>query len=254
MSGHTIPVLKKAISLLREIAAGGETTTKALAQQTGAPHTTAYRILQTFMAEDWVRPAGGGRHELSFGLLPLLQPLMRHELLVETVRPFLSALAAETGLAAKLSVRQGDKAIALLRAESPRETSVSVRVGASFHLALGSSGAVLISELKPEERRALLKQAPKTCWEHQSPADAEARVIECRRAGFCGDFGGFRPHVHAVSAPVRDRSGGIVGAVTMVGFAQDFEGKLRKPLVRQLLSATEACNRALQGNTFTDAV
>ncbi len=253
MNDHTIPVLKKAIGLLREIAAGGDTTTKGLAHQTGAPHSTAYRILQTFMAEDWVRPVSGGRHELSFGLLPLLQPLMRHEVLVETVRPFLKSLAADTGLAAKLSVRQGSQAVALVRAESPRETSVSVRVGASFHLALGSSGAVLLSDLTLEERRTLLDQAPKSCWEHQAPSDVETRVAECRRTGVCGDFGGYQPHVHALSAAVRDRSGGIVGAITLVGFAQDFEGKLRKPLVRRLLAATESCNRALQGSAFIDA-
>lgn len=253
MSEHTIPVLKKAISLLREIAAGGETTTKALAQQAGVPHTTAYRILQTFLSEDWVRQATGGRHELSFGLLPLMQPLVRHELLVETVRPFLTALSADTGLAAKLSVRQGSQAVALLRAESPRETSISVRVGAAFHLALGSSGAALISDMEVKERRTLLERAPKECWTHQSIADVEARVAECRRAGACGDFGGFQPHVHALSAPVRDRAGSIVGAITLVGFLQDFEGKLRKSNARRLLVAVGQCNQALQGGAFAEA-
>lgn len=247
MSDHTIPVLKKAIAVLREIAAGGETSTKALAQQAGVPHTTAYRILQTFLAEDWVRPAGAGRHELSLGLLPLLQPLVRHELLVETARPVLEQLALDTGLAAKLSVRQGDRAVALLRAESPRETSVSVRVGAAFPLALGSSGAVLIADLEPRERRALLDRAPAACWEHQKPSDVETRVAECRRLGYCGDFGGYRPTVHALSAPVRDRAGSVVCAVTVVGFAQDFEGRRRAALAKRLLAATEACGAALRG-------
>lgn len=253
MSEHTIPVLRKAVALLRVIAAGGETSTKALAQEAGVPHTTAYRILQTFLAEDWVRQTGGGRHELSFGLLPLMQPLVRHELLVETVRPHLCALAAETGLAAKLSVRQGDQAVALLRAESPRETSVSVRVGASFHLSLGSSGSALLVDLPAVERRTLLDRAPKECWRHQTRAEVEARVAECRRTGVCGDFGGFQPNVHALSAPVRDRADGIVGAITIVGFAQDFQGKLRKPLARALLEAATACTAALQGKPSSSA-
>jgi Transcriptional regulator len=247
MNDHTIPVLRKAVALLREIAAGGETTTKALARQTGVSHTTTYRVLRTLMAEDWVRPVAGGRHELSFGLLPLLQPLVRHELLVETVRPALVALAADTGLAAKLSVRQGSHAVALLRAESPRETSVSVRVGASFHLCLGSSGAALLSDLPPEERRALIERAPKSVWAHQTPEDVETRVAECRRTGVCGDFGGFQPHVNALSSAVRGRGGEVVGALTIIGFAQDFEGAARKKLAKRLLAATDACNRAIRG-------
>lgn len=253
MTDHTIPVLKKAVALLRMIAIGGETTTKALAQEAGVPHSTAYRILQTFLAENWVRQAGGGRHELSFGLLPLMQPLVRHELLVETMRPFLSALAAETGLAAKLSVRQGDHAVALLRAESPRETSIAVRVGASFHLSLGSSGSALLVNLPAAERRTLLDRAPKECWKHQTRSEVDARVSACRRTGVCGDFGCFQPHVHALSAPVRDRTGGIVGAITLVGFAQDFEDKNHKPLVRKLLAAVARCNQALQGGVFHPA-
>lgn len=253
MSEHTIPVLRKAIALLREIAAGGETTTKALAQQTGVPHTTTYRVLQTLIAEDWVRPVAGGRHELSFGLLPLLQPLVRHELLVETVRPRLAALALETGLAAKLSVRQGVQAVALLRAESPRETSISVRVGASFHLCLGSSGAALICERSPEERRGLADRAPKSCWDYQTRADLETRVAECRRTGVCGDFGGYQPHVHALSSALRGKGGEIAGALTIVGFASDFEGTRRKKLTKALLAATAACDQAIQGGALAEA-
>lgn len=247
MREHTIPVLRKAIAVLREVAAGGETNTKALARQTGVPHTTAYRILQTFLDADWVRLSSGGHHELSLGLLPLLQPLVRHELLVETARPVLDELARSTGLATKLSVRQGDHAIALLRAESPRETSISVRVGAAFHLALGSSGAVLLADLEPKERRALLDRAPDSCWKHQKLADVEARVAECRRLGYCSDFGGYQPAVHALSAPVRDRAGSVIGAFTLVGFALDFSGRRRAALAKDLLSAATTCGATLHG-------
>ncbi len=247
MSAHTIPVLHKAVALLREVTVGGETTTKALALRTGTPQSTAYRILQTLIAEDWVRASSGGRHELSLGLIPLLQPLVRHELLVETSRPLLDELSILTGLTAKLSVRQGDRAVALLRAESPLETSVSVRVGSAFHLALGSSGAVLLSDLEPAARRLLLDQAPAECWQNQTPAQIETRIADCRRLGYCGDYGGYQPVVHALSAPVRDRAGAVVGAFTLVGFAHDFEGRRLANLARHLLAAVAACGRAIQG-------
>ena len=251
MSAHTIPVLKKAIAVLREIAAGGETTAKAMAQQAGVSASTTYRILQTFIAEDWVRASADGRHELSIGLLPLLKPLRRHEALIETARPVLEKLAADTGLTAKLSVRDGDRALTLVRAESPRETSISVRVGAAYHLALGSSGAVLLADLAAKERAALLDRAPVACWEHQKPADVSARIAECRRLGYCGDFGGYRPSVHALSAPVRN-GGAIVAAFTLVGFAQDFEGRRRSSLAKYLLGAAAACGANLNDHhTFS---
>ncbi len=249
MSAHTVPILKKAIAVLRAVAAGrDDTTTKALAYSLDIPASSVYRILQTFLTEDWVRSAPGGRHELSFGLLPLLEPLARHEFLLEAARPCLARLAGETGLAAKLSVRQGDQAIALARAESPRETAVTVRVGSAFHLVLGSSGAALMSDFTPSERSLMLGTAPKECWGHQCPADVEKRIAECRRNGLCVDLGGYQPSVHAMSAPVRDRDNVIVGVFTIVGFAHDFTGRQNKSLGKAMLSAVTACSQALQGN------
>jgi DNA-binding IclR family transcriptional regulator len=251
---NTVPILKKAIAVLRAISSQDEeTTTKALAQTLALPHSTTYRILQTFMAEDWVRLTPGGRHELSLGLLPMLQPLAKHEGLVETARPILARLAQETKLAAKLSVRQASHAVTLLRAESPLETSVAVRAGASFPIVLGSSGAVLISELSAKERRVLLDQAPKTCWTHQAKSDVESRIAELRKLGTCADFGGFQPSVHALSAAVRDRSGAIAGAFTIVGFVHDFAGKKNKILARELLSAAADCTQRLHGNSVSFA-
>ncbi|MCU0870846.1 MAG: hypothetical protein MUE50_00735 [Pirellulaceae bacterium] len=55
------------------------------------------------------------------------------------VQPVLDELAVRSRLTAKVSVRQGDYAITVARCESPQATSVAVRIGASFHLALGSS-------------------------------------------------------------------------------------------------------------------
>lgn len=252
MPDHTIPVLKKAMRVMRSIAGSrDDTTAKALAQSLGVSPSTVYRILQTLLAEDWVRPASGGRHELSLGLLPLLQPLARHELLIETARPFLSALAENTGLAAKFSVRDGDRAVTLARAESPRETSVAVRVGAAFHLALGSSGAVLMSELSTVDYGRLIAQAPKECWKHQTPADVARRVAQCRRTGVCSDFGGYQPSIHAMSSPVRDRSGKMVGVITVIGFSNDFTGASGKEHAGALTAAAAACSQALQGASLS---
>lgn len=254
MPEHTVPILAKAVAVLKRVSAGGDdTTTKALAHSLGFSHSTVYRVLQTYIAEGWVRAVPGGRHELSLGLLPLLQPLARHDLLIEASRPFLSRLASATGLAAKLSVRQGVQAVTLVRAESPSETAVSVRVGSAFHLTLGSSGAVLLSELSSDERLRIIDEAPRACWKNQSRADVERRIADCRRTGACSDFGGYRPSVHAISAPVRDRASAIIGVFTVVGFPQDFEGRKNKEHTRALLSAAADCTRSLQGSALSSA-
>jgi DNA-binding IclR family transcriptional regulator len=203
--------------------------------------------LQTLEATDWVRLIDGGRYELSFGLLPLLQPLARHDLLIELVREPLLRLSKDSGLTVKISVRQADSAVTLFRIESPRPTSVNARLGASFHLSLGSSGTVLMSALSDVERARLLSSAPTECWQYQQPEDVYMRLRELAEKGVCSDCGKYRPGLYTISAPIFSRAGEVLGAVTILGFSQDFEGERRTELCTQLLRVSSGCNLLIRG-------
>lgn len=248
MAAYTIPVLKKSIAVLRLIAEGrGNTTMKALEQTLGVPHSTMYRLLQTLAQEDWVRQVEGGRFELSFGLLPLLQPLVRHELLIETVRDPMLALSRDTGLTTKLSVRQGHFDITIFRTESPRSASVHVKMGGAFPLVIGASGAVLLSALEETTRQRIIDAAPPDCWRFQTRANVARRIRQIARTGACADTGSYRPTIFALSAPLRDRAGTVIAALTGIGFREDFAGTHLKTN-QQLITATAArCTALLQG-------
>ncbi|MCL4194006.1 MAG: helix-turn-helix domain-containing protein [Thermoguttaceae bacterium] len=244
---HTIPAVCKAMELLGVLAEEqGETTTKALALRLGVPRTTCYRLLRSLISRDWVRPLPGGGHAISIGLLPLLQPLREVEGLAEAVQPVLDALALRSSLTAKVSVRQGDYAITVARCESPQATSIAVRVGASFHLALGSSGTVLLSGLSRQEMEEVLRRAPEECWTHQARADVHRRLEELQNQGWCADQGSFRPSCHAVSTPLRDPRGKILAAMTIIGFPQDLSGKKVASSARLLVEAARQAERRLR--------
>ena len=248
MATYTIPVLQKSIAVLRLIAEGrGNTTMKALEQTLGVPHSTMYRLLQTLAQEDWVRQVEGGQYELSFGLLPLLQPLVRHELLIETVRDPLLALSRETGLTAKLSVRQGNFDITIFRAESPRSASVHVKMGGAFHLAIGASGAVLLSALDEATRQRIIDAAPPECWKFQRRVNVARRIRQVARTGVCAEAGSYRTTIFAISAPLRDRSGTVIAAVTAIGFREDFAGAQLKAHQRLVTETAARCSALLQG-------
>lgn len=245
---HTIPMVTKALDLVRLLASGGEgeTTTRALASRLDLPRSSCYRILRSLIAQDWVRALDGGRHELSLGLLPLLSPLRRVEALADAVAPALQTLALRAQLTAKVSVRQGDAAVTVSRCESPLETSVAVRIGSSFHLAYGSSGTVLLSELGPQEVEAILDQAPADCWLHQDREAVSQRLHELGAKGWCCDLGTFRARVHAVSAPVRGADGSIAAAVTVIGFPQEVTRERLPSIGQAVLEAAREASRALQ--------
>ena len=247
---HTVPVLTKAIHVFEAVAQrGGGVTTKSLATTLRISPTTCYRILQSFVASGWLRPAAHGTFELSFGLVPLLRPLLRHEVLIETVREPLLRLARITGLTAKLTVRQADDAITIHSADSPKPTAITSRVGSVASLAIGSSGAAFLSGLKDEEVERILDQAPAEVWRFQKREDVLVRIKDARRSGFCFDGGSFQPHIHTLSAPLHTISGEFVGVITLIGFPQDFDTAVRPALVRELKGTARTCNALIQSQS-----
>jgi DNA-binding IclR family transcriptional regulator len=229
----------------------GSATTKGLALTLGIAPTTCYRILQSFVAEGWLQPGADGTFELSFGLVPLLRPLLRHELLIETVHEPLAALARTTGLTAKLSVRQGDGAVTIFSASSPKGTAIASRVGAVFPLALGSSGATLLASLADDEVARILDESPGEVWRFQQREEVLRRVREARRTGCCFDGGSYQPQIHTLSAPLLGREGELVGAITLLGFPQDFDSAVRPALVRELKFTAGGCAQLIAGQTVT---
>lgn len=244
---NTVPILLKAVDILEAIAQGRvDTSTRSLATELKIPQSTCYRILQSFASKDWLRSVPGGGYEISFGIMPLLDSFANHELLVETVRAALNALARKTGLTVKMSIRQGSDAVTICRAESPKATSVNVRLGSKFHLSLGSSGAIFLSQLDEIAVAALIANAPAECWANQKESDVRARINSVKKHGYAVDMGSYRRQLNAISAPLVLANGQVIAAVTIIGFGNDFLGK-RDQIRGELLYTVGGCNRLVAG-------
>lgn len=246
-SGHTVPVLCKAFRVFEAVAQDSSgATTKNLASSLGIAQSTCYRILQSFVAAGWLRQRSGGTFELSFGLVPLLRPLLRHEVLIETVREPLSQLARTTGLTAKLTIRQGDFAVTVYSAQSPRPHAITSRVGSVVSLAIGSSGATYLGAMTDIEVRRVLDQAPAEVWKFQRREVVLRRVRDGRRIGCYSDDGSYQPNIHTLSAPLHGQGNELVGAITLIGFPQDFSGPAKASLTRELKFTAGGCTQIIQ--------
>jgi len=251
---HTVPVLRKAIRVFEAVALdSGDSTAKQLAASLRIAPTTCYRILQSFVAAGWLRPGPGGTFELSFGLVPLLRPLLRHELLIETLREPLAQLARTTGLTAKVTVRQGDDAVTLASAQSPRSHAIASRVGGVVSLAIGSSGAAFLGALPDTEVTRILEAAPPEVWKFQKREEVLRRVREVRKQGCCYDGGSYQPNIHTLSAPLCAHGHEVAGVITLLGFPQDFAGSAKAALTRELKYTTGGCNQLIQGAATASA-
>ena len=239
---YTIPVLDKALRLVQALAGkNGETTSAELVRELRISPSTCYRILQTLVAHNWLRQVGSGRFAFSTGMLPLLRPLSDYQRLFESLEEPLERVVLETGLTAKISIKQGAQAVTVFRVESARGLSPSSKVGAAFPLAYGSSGACLMSGLEDAEIAEILKKSPPEVWRLQTADDVTSRVRSVRKSGTCYDPGHFQSPVHGVSAPVFLEENQVFAALTLVGWEEDFSGKRLQKLQTLARSCAASC-------------
>ncbi len=242
---HTIPVLRKALAVLHAVASpDGPTSTKAIASTLGFSPSTTYRILRTYLAENWLRPAEQGGHKLSFGLLPIVEPLVMPEVVARAAHKPLLELAEATGLLAKLSVRDADQAVTVFRAGKPPPGGVRGS-GDSTPLVVGAAGAALLSGLPAAGRRELIARAPRECWRRQQPGDVLRRLNAIVARGYCADFGGFHPEIAALAAPLADPRGRVLGALSIVGPARQVKAETAV-LAEKLVIAAARCRAVLE--------
>ncbi len=237
---NTNPAVEKTLLLLHHLGQSGSGATQAeLARELGISPSTCYRILQTLRKHDWVRKGTDSRYDLSGGVLTATMKLHRQLVRLEHCRPLLDELAATTGLTAKLSIRQGDRQVTILRAESPRPLSVSGKVGARFPLIEGSVGAALLSRTEADEVRELAANCPEDIPERGNPDLVLARIATIRRDGYCLNIGQTRWRIGAMSAPLVGADGQVATALTLLGVDEDFADDQVKTLAGRLLGAVE---------------
>ncbi|MBC8126027.1 MAG: hypothetical protein H8M99_02615 [Gloeobacteraceae cyanobacterium ES-bin-144] len=243
-SAYQIPVLRKAIRVLHAIADRScEPTTNSLARALSIAPATSYRIIQTFATAKWLDLREDGRCEIGLGLLPIVQGLKQHELMRQEVASALAELTRVTGVTSKVSISDGDEAVTLMRANSAEPMSLAVQPGSRFHLAFGSSGAVILSERDDAEVEKVLDTAPESCWTYQSRADVRQRIAVSRKTGLAEDLGCFRPDVFGLSAPMRNREGKPIGTLTLTGLLHGRSEKQIQSWRKLLLKTAADLNR-----------
>jgi DNA-binding IclR family transcriptional regulator len=243
---NTIPAVNRALDLVRILAEGeDETNTKALALRLGMPPTTCYRILCSLIGRGWVQRVTNGRHVLSPGLRPVLQPLLWAEQVTHVMQPRLFELAGRVHSDVTLSLRQGDYAVTIAHGGAAQRAPVSAFGGAAFHLTTGSSGAVFLSRCKDDAIREVLHRTPPVCWTHQRPEDVWQRIKACRAKGWCADRSASRQRLNSISAPLCNERREIIAAMTLVGGRLEHSSRPMAVPVETLIQAARQLEKEL---------
>lgn len=179
-----VGVIDKGVGILQALRAGPLDLAE-LQATTGLPRATAHRLVVALEQHHLVRRDALGRFCLGFELVALGRVAGEQFPLAELAAPVLHELRERCGESVQLYVREDDTRRCVVSLQSPHGLRWIVPEGSVLPLGVGSAGRLLSGEATTGD------------WV-ESVAERE-------------------PGVASVSAPVRDRRGTIVAAVSVSG-------------------------------------
>ncbi|MFG3257227.1 IclR family transcriptional regulator [Streptomyces sp. NPDC048172] len=221
-----------------------------LAGATGLSFSTASRILATLEAAGLVQRAPDGQcYELGGEVLSLAGAALNHHPVHREARPVAQRLAWELGLGANLAVRRGGELFYLHHVEGGLAPRPYTLLGQRNPLHATAMGKCLALGMTPEESARHLGPGPyRACTAH-TLTDAAAWRAELARVaerGWAGEVEELALGRACVAAPVRDRTGTVVAALSVSGTLSAMALHEREAtLGRRVVEAADAVSLAL---------
>jgi len=221
-----IGVLDKAVQVLRATAVA-PTGLAELCAVTGLPRATAHRLAVGLEVHGLLARDQQGRWRPG----PLLAVLAAGapDPLVQAASEVLPRLRDRTGESVQVYRPDGLVRVCIAVAEPTAGLRDTVPLGARLPMSAGSAAKVLAAWGDPAGLRAVLADATYT----------ERTLAEVRRRGWAQSVAEREAGVASVSAPVRDRAGAVIAAVSVSGPVERIG---RRPGVRWAGDLVEAAD------------
>jgi DNA-binding IclR family transcriptional regulator len=244
----SVAVLGKAMALVDRIAEEGAATPARLAELTGEPRSTVYRLLASLQELELVEPGPHrGTYVLGLKLFRLGRSIASRFDERQAALPVMERIHDELGETTFLCVRRGYNAVCIERIDGIRVTLLALSLGGSLPLHAGGAA------------RALLAFEPESFWEDylehglpaaltdQTPTTREALLDELRATrerGYAVSDEDVTRGIAAFGAPIFDHTGAVRASLS-VGGIREHLFQHREHAIELLSSAAAEISRTL---------
>jgi DNA-binding IclR family transcriptional regulator len=243
---YLVPGLARGLRLLQLFRpARVEIAAPEIARELDLPRTTAFRLLQTLEALEFVERSANGGWRLGPAVLRLGFEFLASQDVAEYGREVVEKLCADTGASSQLAIRDGRELVVVLK-KSPSSTFVSdVQVGTRMPAHATVLGRLLLQDvalrkLYPEAR--LKQYTPQT---PKSVAELEKLIAQDRVRGYAVSESAYESGISAVAAPVRNHEQRVVAALSVIVPKPRLEPKRREELALKVVAAAGELSRRL---------
>jgi IclR family transcriptional regulator, acetate operon repressor len=212
--------VERALRVLEDLADHGPRGVSELAAVLALDKSVVSRMMKTLNALGYVALAGQkGRYQLGPKILYLGRHFLSDNNLLVLARPILRDLAEEARATAVMAMPVGRHLLVLSKQPSPERLRAEIEIGNVLPPHASAIGKVLLAGMKPKERAPFLIR-PLSRFTDATITDRarlDAALQQAAEAGYAVEIGEEDQGVGCIAAPVRDRSGHWIAAVSASG-------------------------------------
>jgi IclR family transcriptional regulator, KDG regulon repressor len=232
--------IRRSVQVMELLARKGPMGVRAVAQQLGLPLGSVHRLLLDLEAEGVAERTPEGEWVLSFKLLEITGMQLDRIELPQLARPFADRIAEETRETVNINALHNLMGVTIDKVRGNEGMQLDMRIGSRGPLHCGGAGKAMLAFLPDEQRRIVLDQPLRPLTPHTivDPLVLEDEIGRIRRRGYSLDYDEVVVGVRCVGMPILDRTGRVVGAMSVSGTSPKQPGP---ELDRMVALLNEAC-------------
>lgn len=249
------PALEKGVAILEAIAREPGISFTGIQERLGMPKSSTHHLISTMCKLSLIKRRPSGGYGLGLKLLELASIANESHDLQREAMPLLREFAQRVQLTCHLGVLEHCEAVYLARVEGARDIVVKSHVGQRFPVNCSALGKCLIAWLAPDllgdviAKLTFAERMPKTVT---NAADFRVQLADVRRRGWALDDEEQAPNCRCIAAPIRNRDGVVVAAISAVGTLEQVEDRRFETLAGQVIAAANTISESVY-STATQA-
>jgi DNA-binding IclR family transcriptional regulator len=219
-----------------------------ISKETGLHKSTASRLLSALHKEGFVeKNTETGKYRLGLGLVNLAGTILERQDLRQIAQEHIRALAKITQETINISILDGDTCINIETIRSPKSIRYAGQLGRRTPLHPTSTGKVLLTYMRPEQRQEILAQPLTAYTQHTiiDPVRLRMALAEVCDQGYAISCEEFEEGLVAIAAPIFDRSGEAIAALSISGPTYRMESDTLDKFANHLTETTQKISRLL---------
>ena len=217
-----VPSVDRALQILKLL--NKETSERGIseiARALGAHKGTIREILLTLEHHGFVqRNADTKKYRLGRAMLEFGRTAIRGHDVRQVARPFMARLAELTSATVLLTILDGDSTVAIECTVPDDDLRISVPIGRRLPAIAGSVGKLLLAHIDEGELDKVLARTPLFPFTNRSIVDEatfKSELRNVRQSGYAVDNQEYKKGMSGVSAPICDRHGRVIAALSTIG-------------------------------------